>query len=89
MKIIGQSKNSWICEMTSDEIASLQGCDHTYSTKYIRPEVGKILNVSSNWGQYLKVNMIIDHKQTLIKHCEKMIAIANDLKIEGLRYEEE
>ena len=87
MKILGESEKGWICELTSDEIANFQGLDNTYRDKYKKPKVGMVLNISNNWSQFWKVNTILDHKETLIQHCNRIIEATNSLRIEACKFE--
>lgn len=88
MKIIGESKDGWICELSTDEIAQIQGCNNTYQDRYKKPQVGMSLDVHKNWSQYYKVNTLINHKETLIQHCQRMIESAKSLEINDLYFKD-
>lgn len=88
MKIIGQSKSGWICDLNEDEIAALQGLDNTYRKEFIKPKVGMSLDISKNWNQYWKVSLLLEHKKTLKQFIEKMNDSIDNLNIDTLKFDE-
>lgn len=89
MKIIGEANGEWICTLTTGEIANLQGLDSTYRDNFRKPQVGMSLDISKQWQKFYKVNLLLDHKETLKGYCQKMLEAADGLQIDYLRFDGE
>lgn len=72
MKVLGETKDGFIVEMTSDESANVQGLYSKHSTGYIYPKVGDIIKVKKVFCKIENIRRMEREYSEAIENIEKI-----------------
>ena len=72
MKIIGETQNGFICELSKTEAANLIGFHSEYSCQKARPHVGWEIQINEMYKQLYQIKAINSHVKAISESAKEL-----------------